>query len=68
MRCTTLAAPGSNGGALALGGGVDVKFWRFVGLRGEVRDFYSGLPNYGVNLTDSRRNSVVVSGGFVLHF
>ena len=65
---TTLAAPGSNGGALALGGGVDVKFWRIVGLRGEVRDFYSGLPNYGVTLTDSRRNSVVVSGGFVLHF
>ena len=35
-------------GALDFGGGADVKFWRWIGLRGEIRDFLyrkSGLQH-----------------------
>lgn len=59
---------GVNTGVLQVGGGVDVKFWRFVGLRGEVRDFYSGIPRFNVNVTDDKQHHVVASGGIVLHF
>jgi hypothetical protein len=31
------------------GGGVDFKFWRFVGLRAEMRDFYAGGPSYNTS-------------------
>ncbi len=52
-------------GVFDFGGGVDIKFWKFVGLRGEVRDFYSGNPSYNVPL-NGRQHNVVVGGGFVL--
>jgi Outer membrane protein beta-barrel domain len=54
-------------GVFDFGAGVDVKLWRFVGLRGEVRDFYSGNPSYNVPLQGSQHN-LVVGGGFVLRF
>jgi hypothetical protein len=54
-------------GAFQFGGGVDVKFWRWIGLRGEVRDFYTGSPAF--NLAAGPRggqHNVVVGGGFVI--
>lgn len=54
-------------GVLDFGGGVDVKFWKFIGLRGEIRDFYSGNPSYNLSLNGSQHN-LVVGGGFVLRF
>lgn len=54
-------------GVFDFGGGVDVKFWKFIGLRAEVRDFYSGNPSYNVPLNGSQHN-VVAGGGFVLRF
>jgi hypothetical protein len=33
-------------GVFDFGGGVDVRLWKFIGLRGEVRDFFSGNPSY----------------------
>jgi hypothetical protein len=54
-------------GVVDFGCGIDVKFWKFVGLRGEVRDFYSGNPSYNVSLHGSQHN-LVVGGGFVLRF
>ena len=54
-------------GVFDFGGGVDVKFWKFVRLRGEIRDFYSGNPSYNVPL-QQRQHNVVAGGGFVLTF
>jgi len=54
-------------GTIQFGGGVDFKFWRFVGLRAEIRDFYSGNPAYNAPASGGQHN-VVVGGGFVLRF
>src|SRR5580692_13011209 len=35
-------------GVFDFGAGVDVRVWRWVALRGEARDFYSGSPDYNV--------------------
>jgi hypothetical protein len=61
------AARTNSHGVFDYGGGVDIKFWRFVGLRGEVRDFYSGNPAYNVPLSGGQHN-VVIGGGIVLKF
>jgi hypothetical protein len=53
-------------GAFDFGGGVDVKFWRWIGLRGEIRDFYTGRPTFNLPGLSSGQNNVVVGGGLVL--
>jgi len=55
-------------GAFDFGGGVDVKFWRFVGLRAEVRDFYTGSPAYNTSAIGGGQHHVVAGGGLVLRF
>jgi opacity protein-like surface antigen len=55
-------------GAFDFGGGVDVKFWRFVGLRAEIRDVFTGSPAYNTNLVAGGQHNVVAGGGFVLRF
>jgi len=57
-----------NHGAFDYGAGVDVKFWRFVGFRGEVRDFYTGGPSYNTRLISGGQHNVVAGGGLVLKF
>jgi opacity protein-like surface antigen len=66
----------NNGGsendfAVDLGGGLDVKVFPHVSLRGEVRDFITDTPGLGLgvlqNLT-GKTNNVVASGGIVLRF
>jgi hypothetical protein len=68
-----------NTGTLEFGGGVDTKpFIQLKGLplvgrlpigaRVEVRDFYSGQPNYGLPTISSRQNNILFTGGLVLHF
>jgi hypothetical protein len=57
-----------NRGALMYGGGVDFKFWRFVGLRAEIRDFYSGSPAYNTNAISGGQHNLVIGGGLVLKF
>ncbi len=54
-------------GVFQFGGGVDVPIWRFVAIRGEVRDFYTGNPSYNVPLSGGQHN-VVAGGGIVLRF
>ncbi len=58
----------TNHGVLDYGGGLDFKFWRFVGLRTEVRDFYAGAPSYNTNLIRGGQHNVVAGGGLVLKF
>ena len=57
-----------NRGAFDYGGGVDFKFLRFVGLRGEIRDFYTGSPAYNAPAMSGGQHNVVAGGGLVLKF
>jgi hypothetical protein len=59
---------GANHGALDFGGGVDVRVFRFLALRGEVRDFVTGKPNLNVQVQQGAQHNVVGSGGIVLRF
>jgi hypothetical protein len=66
------ARTGTNRGAVQFGAGVDlrtpVKILFPIGLRIEVRDFYSGKPNYNANTGGGFQHNVVFSGGIILHF
>jgi len=63
-----LGPRGTNSGVLQFGGGVDVKVFSRFSVRGEVRDFYSGRPQFNVSTDGDRQHNVVFSGGFVVHF
>jgi opacity protein-like surface antigen len=53
-------------GAFDFGGGVDTKFRRWIGLRAEIRDFYTGSPAYNIPNLGGGQHNVVVGGGFVV--
>jgi opacity protein-like surface antigen len=55
-------------GVFDFGAGVDVHVWRFVALRGEARDFYSGSPNYNIQSISGGQHNVVATGAFVLRW
>jgi opacity protein-like surface antigen len=55
-------------GVFDFGAGVDVRVWRFVALRGEARDFYTGSPNYNVASISGGQHNVVATGAFVLRW
>ena len=57
-----------NHGTVDFGGGVDFKFWRFVGLRAEIRDFYAGAPSYNTMAIRGGQHNVVAGGGLILKF
>jgi hypothetical protein len=58
----------STTGVMQLGFGLDVKFWRSLKIRGEVRDFWSGTPNLGVDTGKSRQHNFNVGVGVVWAF
>ena len=53
-------------GVFDFGAGVEVRVWRFVALRGEARDFYSGSPAYNIATISGGQHNVVATGAFVL--
>ena len=53
-------------GVFDFGAGVDVHIWRFLALRGEARDFYSGSPAYNVAGVSGGQHNVVATGAVVL--
>jgi len=60
-------------GALQFGGGIDVRtglrVWKPIGLRGEVRDFYSfDTLNFATPIREARQHNVIVSGGLIVRF
>jgi opacity protein-like surface antigen len=55
-------------GVFDFGAGVDVRVWRFVALRGEARDFYTGAPGYNIASIPGGQHNVVATGGFVLRW
>jgi hypothetical protein len=63
----------TNTGALQFGGGMDIrtplKILTPIGLRAEVRDFYSlDTPRFITPVRDDHQHNVIVSGGFILRF
>lgn len=65
--------PGRNTGTFEFGGGLDTRTVFHVakipiGFRVEVRDFYSGLPDYNVKISRSLQNNVAFTGGFLIRF
>jgi hypothetical protein len=65
--------PGTNTGTFVFGGGLDTRPVVHVlkipiGFRIEVRDFYSGLPNYNQKVTGSLQNNLAFNGGFLIKF
>jgi hypothetical protein len=64
---------GTNSGTLEFGAGIDtrtvVRVLRIpIGFRLEVRDFYSGLPNYNQKIDASLQNNVAFTGGLLIRF
>jgi hypothetical protein len=59
---------GTTTGALQAGLGLDVRLIGRFSLRGEVRDFWSGVPQLNVDTGKTRQHNVFVAGGIVWHF
>jgi len=74
-QSNTLVYGGTNPGksttgfVLQGGLGLDVKAWRKLSIRGEVRDFWSGEPNFPLAPTGkSRQHNFFVGGGAFWRF
>jgi opacity protein-like surface antigen len=63
-----LGKTGSTSAAIQAGLGLDVRIWRNLRLRGEVRDFYTGVPQLNVNTGKSRQHNFFAGGGAVWRF
>ena len=59
---------GTTNGVFQIGGGLDVRLYRKFSLRGELRDFWSGVPKLNVSTNQSRQHNLFVGGGVVWHF
>jgi hypothetical protein len=55
-------------GAFDFGAGVDLKVWRFIGLRGEARDYFTGSPIYNVATISGGQHNIAATGGIVLRW
>lgn len=57
--------------AADIGGGLDVKVFPYLSLRGEVRDFITDTPGLNLGVLNNfvgKTNNVVASGGIVFRF
>ena len=59
---------GSSTSVIQFGIGVDVKIWHSLKFRGEIRYFYSGVPNLNVVQGRTRMHNFVGGGGVVWVF
>lgn len=59
---------GTTTGAVELGAGLDIKLLKNFSLRGEFRDFWTGVPQLNVNTGKSHQHNYLVGGGLVWHF
>ena len=58
----------TNTGALQFGGGINMRAWRWLGFRGEIRDVYTGARRFSIPTAGTAVHNVVVSGGLELRF
>jgi hypothetical protein len=56
--------------ALDYGGGADLRLVRFLAIRVEFRNFYTGATDTAIRLTEEtrQRNTLLVTGGIVFRF
>lgn len=59
---------GTNTWALQFGGGLDVWPWHHWGIRTEVRDFYSGVPDLNFKTDRTRQHNYYVGVGVIRRF
>ena len=59
---------GTNTGIFQVGLGLDVKIFGNFSLRGEGRDFWSGVPQLNVNSGKSRQHNIFAGVGVIWHF
>lgn len=60
---------GTTSGVVQGGLGLDVKVWKKLSMRGEVRDFWSGVPDFPLAPTGkSRQHNYFVAGGAFWRF
>ena len=59
---------GTTTGIFQIGGGLDVALTHSFSIRGEVRDFWSGVPNLHVTTNESRQHNLFVGGGLIWRF
>jgi hypothetical protein len=67
FKVTSTTGSSSTSGAVDFGGGLDVNFLPHIGLRGEVRDYYSGITKL-TTTSSGRQHNVFVTAGLVLRF
>jgi hypothetical protein len=63
--------PGKTGTTTSVlqgGIGLDVKIFGHFSLRGEGRDFWSGVPQLNINTGKTRQHNIFAGGGVVWHF
>ncbi len=59
---------GTTTGALQAGLGLDVRVFGRFSMRGEFRDFWSGVPQLNVDTGKTRQHNYFVAAGIVWHF
>jgi hypothetical protein len=59
---------GTTTSALQGGFGLDVKLVKSLSLRGEVRDFWTGVPQLGVNTGRTRQHNYFLGSGIMWRF
>lgn len=63
--------PGKTGtttGVYQIGGGLDVRIWRAFSVRGEFRDFNSGIPQLNVDYGQTRQRNLFAGAGVIWSF
>jgi hypothetical protein len=59
---------GTTSGIFQLGAGLDVRLFSRFSVRGEVRDFYTGVPQLNVDIGKSRQHNLFVGAGVIWRF
>jgi hypothetical protein len=50
------------------GGGIELKIFPFISLRGEVRDFVSGNPGFNFPVSGGKQHNLIPAAGLVIRF
>jgi hypothetical protein len=65
---SNFSSTGTNTNAVQFGGGLDLRLIPLIGFRAEVRDYWTGTPNYNGSTSSDRQHNLLVGGGLVLNF
>ncbi len=71
LRLNGQANPGRQSvstGAFNYGGGIEVRVFKYLALRGEVRDFITGNPSFNAPVSGGIQHNILPAGGFVVRF